>query len=335
MATLERGQSSALLQDLYQKKQNLRRIASEVGSMATELRDVRTRMAVQESSLEQERERRQAAEAKAKAMETELVLLQNSLEEKNSQVVSTSSVAEQYLRELVDVRVKLGSAQEAADANAAAAALAESQCATVMKEIQMKTEALQEHDAHVANLGQQLTDLQQELRVRENSQKQLQDEVERLETEIKVAVSRVVVRKDLEMKNALEELSIKNDEQLSKQMGAKDEEIGRMREEIKLLSSQLRIKAQELEAQMEKHRAADQDLKKRVLKLEFWLQDARTQNRKLQRIAEKKERELKDLRAQLALDANPDKGVQGLWGKQRLKVIMSVTVLVLALFAKR
>lgn len=335
MATLEKVQSSSLLQDLYQKKQNLRRIASEVGSMATELRDMRSRMAAQESSLEQETARRQAAETKAKDLETELELLQNALEEKNSLNASTASVAEQYLRELVDVRVKLGSAQEAADANAAAAALAESQCAMLMKEIQMKNEALQEHNAHTTKLSQQLSDLQQELRLRENSQKQLKDEVERLESEVKVAVTRVAARKDLEMKNSLEELSIKNAEQLSKHMSAKDEEIGRAREEIKLLSAQLRIKAQELEAQVEKHRVADQDLKKRVLKLEFWLQDARTQTRKLQRIAEKRERELKDLRAQLASNANPDKGVHGLWGNQRLKVMMSVTIVILALFARR
>ncbi|MCO5563965.1 hypothetical protein L7F22_017618 [Adiantum nelumboides] len=336
MSTLERGQSSsAILHDLYQKKQNLRRIASEVGTMATELRDMRTRMASQESSLEQETSRREAAEAKAKTLEWELEHLKNSLEEKTAHMTSTASVAEQYLRELVDVRVKLGSAQEAAEANATAAALAESQCATLVKEIELKSEALQEHDAHAAEMSQQLADVQQELRAREISQKHLKDEVERLENEVKVAVSRVVSNKELDQKNALEELSFKNAEQLSKLMNAKDDEIGRMREEIRLLSAQVRLKAQDLESQVEKHRTSDQELKKRMLKLEFWLQEARTQTRKYQKIAEKREKEIKDLRAQLVSNTSPEGGVQSVWNNQRLKVLMSVSVVLLALFAKR
>ncbi|MCO5577958.1 hypothetical protein L7F22_031795 [Adiantum nelumboides] len=99
MGTLERAPSSteqnALLKDLYEKKQNIRRIASEVGSMASELRDVRAHMSMQEANLEQETARRQAAEAKAIAMEKELEVLQKILEERNTQTTSTVAVAEQ------------------------------------------------------------------------------------------------------------------------------------------------------------------------------------------------------------------------------------------------
>eukprot|EP01018_Ginkgo_biloba_P009569 Gb_37887 [translate_table: standard] len=84
-----------LLKDLQEKKQNFKRMASEVGSMASELRDVRSRMAAQEASFARETACRQAAEAKARNMERELHQLQKSLEEKNCQVQSSTSAAEQ------------------------------------------------------------------------------------------------------------------------------------------------------------------------------------------------------------------------------------------------
>ncbi|KAH7443949.1 hypothetical protein KP509_02G057600 [Ceratopteris richardii] len=264
----------------------------------------------------------------------ELEHLKNNLDEKNAHASSTATVAEQYLRELVDVRIKLGSAQEVAETNAMAAAKAETQCMMLMKEIEAKNEILQEHDAHVAELTDQLTYLQQEINTRELHQKELKEEVLKLEREAKLAALRVAASKDLELKRVLEEISIRNSEQLSKLVNAKDDEISRMKEEIRLLSAQLRLKAQELETQVEKHRAADQELKKRVVKLEFWLQEARNQTRKFQKIIEKREKELKDLQAQLASNTGPVKVSRSVWNDQRLKVIMSITVVVLALFAR-
>lgn len=332
MATIERAPSSiesnALLKDLYEKKQNLRRIASEVGSMASELRDVRTRMASQESHLEQETARRQAAEAKAKTMERELELMHKSLEEKNAHAISTAAVAEQYLRELVDVRARLESFQETADPKVASAVTAQLQCKTLMEELEMKNEALIEHDAYAKKLSQQLLDLQQELQLREGSQMHLKEEVERMETEMKSAVAKITSRKE-------SELNMKNAEHLVKHLSVKDEEIVRQREELRLLSAHLKMKAREVEAQMDKHRTADQDLKKRVIKLEFWLQEARTQARKLQRIAERKEKELKGLRAQLASNTTASKRTSGFWGSPKLKIFMSVSAVALFFFAKR
>lgn len=53
---------------------------------------MRTHMTAQESSLDKETARRQAAETKAKALEMELELLQNTMEEKSSHTASTISV---------------------------------------------------------------------------------------------------------------------------------------------------------------------------------------------------------------------------------------------------
>lgn len=337
-SSVSSAESNALLKDLYEKKLNLRRIASEVGSMASELRDVRGRMSAQESTLEQEVARRQSAEAKAKSMEKELELLHKNLDEKSSQATSTASVAEQYLRELVDVRAKLGSTEEVAEANAASATTAQLQYKHLLKELEKKNEALQEHEDSVAELSQQLSELQHELRQRESSQMHWKSEVERLEAEMKIAVARVSANKDSELRKSLEDLSAKNTEQLARHLGVKDEEITKLREEIKLISAQLTLKTQELEVQMGKQRRADQELKKKIIKLEFWLQEARTQTRKLQRIAEKKEKEIKDLRSQLRLkDANATSvtGVSSFWGSSRFKILMSVSVVMLVFLAKR
>lgn len=84
-----------ILQALQERKQNFKRMASEVGSMASEIRDVRSRLASQEASLARESACRQVAEAKASSMETELLRLQKNLEERDSQLQTSASVAEQ------------------------------------------------------------------------------------------------------------------------------------------------------------------------------------------------------------------------------------------------
>lgn len=326
---------NALLKDLYEKKQNIRRIASEVGSMATELRDVRARMAVQEANLEQETARRQAAEAKAMNMEKELEMLKKSLEEKSAHTISNAGVAEQYLRELVDGRARLGSVLKTVEINASSATLAQSQYKALMKELEMKNEALIEQEAYAMKLSQQLMDLQQELHKREGSQKHLKEEVEKMESEMKLAVTKMFNRKESQLQGSMEELTAKNADQLVKHLTVKDEEIVRQREELRLLSAQLKMKARELESQMENHQSADHDLKKRVVKLEFWLQQARNQSRKLQRIAEKKEKELKDLRAKLTSHVSHPKHTTSFWRGPKFKVIASVSAMALFIFAKR
>eukprot|EP00249_Psilotum_nudum_P012290 c236_g1_i1 orf=213-1244(-) len=343
MATSERrsdslGEPNTLLKDLHEKKQNLRRIANEVGSMAFELRDVRSRMAAQEASLAQETARRQSAESKARSVERELELLQKNLEERNSQALHSTSVAEQYLQELVDVRAKLEAGQTAADSSATVGNTVHLQCTNLLKEIEKKYELLQEREKFITRLGQQLTELQHDMKQREISQKQSRDEVERFQAEMKMALAKTSANKDGEFKKLMEDFSAKNVEQFAKHLSAKDDEIARVREEIKLASAQLKFKTQDLEAQLEKQRKADQELKKRVIKLEFWLQDARSQTRKLQRIAERREKEIKDLRAQLWLkeaDSITPKAKSRLWDGSRFKILLSVSVVALLFLARR
>ncbi|XP_020520437.1 tropomyosin isoform X1 [Amborella trichopoda] len=329
-----------LLKDLHEKKQSFRRMASDVVSLAAELKDVRSRMLSQEELFARESKTRKAAESKAKSMEEEIQRLQKRLEERNGQLQASSSNAEHYHKELDDLRSQLSAAQATADASAASAQSAHLQCLTLLQEVDDKNSSLQDHEARVDRLGKQIDNLQHDLQQREISQKELRDEVLRIEREIKLAVSKAGDSKDCELRKLLEEVSPKNFENITKHLSAKDEEIARLRDEIRIMSAHWKLKTQELESQvfflflcsclryplshqqfnfschtiniysipiylysdqLEKQRRADQELKKRVLKLEFCLQEARSQTRKLQRMGERRDKALKELMEQLTL----------------------------------
>ncbi|XP_058083609.1 nuclear envelope-associated protein 2-like isoform X2 [Magnolia sinica] len=154
-----------------------------------------------------------------------------------------------------------------------------------------------------------------------------------------VAVAKAGANKDCELRKILEEVSPKNFEKINKHLSAKDEEIARLRDEIRVMSAHWKIKTKELEQQLEKHRRADQELKKRVLKLEFCLQEARSQTRKLQRMGERRDKALKELRDQLAMKQQCGGGCtndkQNFWESSGFKIVVSMSMLVLVVFAKR
>lgn len=118
--------------------------------------------------------------------------------------------------------------------------------------------------------------------------------------------------------------------------------------------------------QIEKHRRADQELKKRIVKLEFCLQEARSQTRKLQRViyhiiiffffllplcialnqdcdiyhlckqmGERRDQALKELRDQLAMKQCSCIDKPNFWESSGLKVIVSMSMLVLVVFSRR
>lgn len=326
-----------ILQALQEKKQNFKRMASEVGSMASEIRDVRSRLATQEASLARESACRQVAEAKASSMETELRELQKNLEERDSQLQTSASVAEQYLRKLVDVRSRLTETQALAESSAASAQSAGLQCFSLLEELDKKNKLLEEQESRVTTLGRQLEELQHDLSSREVSQRELKEEIVRIEQEISFAVTKAVTHKDCELQKVLNEVSTKNFENLSKHLSTKDEEIARLKEEIKIMSTQWKLKTQDLEAQLEKQRRADQELRKRVLKLEFCLQETRSQTRKLQRIGERRDKAIKELREQLQTRKNGSASSEkpSFWESSGFKFLVSMSMVVLVIFSKR
>ncbi|KAH7666556.1 hypothetical protein IHE45_12G003500 [Dioscorea alata] len=318
-----------LLKDLSEKKQTFRR---SVVSLAAELKDVRGRLSSQEKSFAHETMTRKMAETKAMNMELEVGMLQKCLEEKNDCLQKSAATAEQ---ELDDLRSQLSITQATAEASAASAESAQSQCLSLLKELESKNNSLKEHEIRVNKLGEQLDLLQKDLQTRELSQRQLKDEVIRIEEEIMVAIAKSGADKDSELMRILDEISPKNIENMKKHLNSKDEEIIRLRDEIRFLSAHWKQKTKDLESQIEKHRRADQELKKRIVKLEFCLQEARSQTRKLQRMGERRDQALKELRDQLAMKQCSCIDKPNFWESSGLKVIVSMSMLVLVVFSRR
>ncbi|WCJ26850.1 Nuclear envelope-associated protein 2 [Euphorbia peplus] len=327
-----------LLKDLNERKQSFRK---NVVSLASELKEVRSRLASQEQSFAKESLTRQASENKAKTMENQICTLQKRLEERNAQLQASASAAEKYLSDLDGIRSQLNTAQATADASAASAQAAQLQCLALLKELDVKNSSLKEHEDRVTKLGEQLDNLQKDLQARESSQMQLKDEVHRIEEDIMQAIAKSGAGKDCELRKLLDEVSPKNVEKMNRLLVVKDEEIAKLKDEIRIMSAHWKLKTQDLESQLEKQRRADQELKKRVLKLEFCLQEARSQTRKLQRMGERRDKALKELREQLASKQQPvaavfnNEKLQNFWESSGFKIVVSMSMLVLVVVSKR
>ncbi|KAH1229511.1 Nuclear envelope-associated protein 2 [Glycine max] len=280
------------------------------------------------------------AETNAKNMELQIGRLQKNLEERNEQLQASASSAEKYLKELDDLRTQLVTTRATADASAASAQSAQLQCLELVKELNEKNGSLREHEDRVLRLGEQLDNLQKDLQARESSQKQLKDEVLRIEHDIMEALAKAGENKNCELRKILDEVSPKNFEKMNKILGVKDDEIAKLKDEIKIMSAHWKLKTKELESQLEKQRRADQELKKKVLKLEFCLQEARSQTRKLQRMGERRDKAIKELRDQLAAKqqrevAAADKLNQNFWDTSGFKMVVSMSMLILVVFSRR
>lgn len=324
-----------LLKDLDEKKLSFRR---NVVSLAAELKDVRSRLSSQEESFAKESSTRQEAETRARNMEHEICRLQKSLDERNLQLKASSSDAEKYQRELDHLISQLSSIKATADASAISAQSAQMQCEVLLKELDLKNRSLKEHEARVNHLAHQLDLLQKDLESRESSQKQLKDEVMRVEHDIMEALSKAGENNDCELRKILDEVSPRNLDKMMKLLSAKDEEITKLRDEVRVMSAHWKLKTRDLESQLEKHRRADQELKKRVLKLEFCLHEARAQTRKLQRMGERRDKALKEMRDELAAAKNGGNGEnqnQNFWEMPGFKIAVSMSMVILVLFSKR
>ncbi|CAN1219302.1 Nuclear envelope-associated protein 2 [Linum perenne] len=145
--------------------------------------------------------------------------------------------------------------------------------------------------------------------------------------------------KDCELRKVLDEVSPKNFEKINKLLIGKDEEIVKLRDEIRIMSADWKVKTNDLESQLEKQRRADQELRKRVLKLEFCLQEARSQTRKLEQMGERRDRAIKELQSQLAAKQTGGGGNnnenQNFWETSSFKIVASMSMLVLVMFSKR
>lgn len=259
------------------------------------------------------------------------------MEEKNGQLQFSALNTEKYVKQLDDLKSQLSATQATADASAASAHSAQLQRLVLLKELDEKNSSLKEHEVRVNKLGEQLDLLQKDLQARESSQRQLKDEVMRIEHDIMQALAKSGANPDCELRKVLAEVSPKNIEKMNKLLTNKDEELAKLRDEVKVMSAHWKLRTKELESQLEKHRRADQELKKRIVKLEFCLQEARTQTRKLQRMGERRDKAIQELRDQLATKqgGTSSNNNQNFWDTSGFKVVVSLSMLMLVLFSKR
>ena len=143
----------------------------------------------------------------------------------------------QHLKDLDDFRTQLSAARASADASAASAQSAQLQCSQLLKELNEKNSSLREHEDCVTRLVEQLHSLQKDLLARESSQKQLKDDVLRIEHDIMEALAKA-------------EVSPKNFDKMNKLLLVKDEEIAKLKDEIKIMSAHWKLKTMELESQV-------------------------------------------------------------------------------------
>ncbi|KAJ0253154.1 Nuclear envelope-associated protein 2 [Hirschfeldia incana] len=324
-----------LLRDLDGKKESFRR---NVVSMVSELNQVRGLLVSQEQSFVRESVFRKEAETKAKNMEVEICKLQKKLEDRNCQLEASTSAAEKFLEEADDLRSQLALTKKTAETSAASAQSAHLQCSMLAEQLDDKTRSLREHQDRVTQLAHHLDNLQMDLRTRECSQKELRDEVMRIEREITEAVAKSGKDTECELRKLVEEVSPKKFEKMNRLLSVKDEEIAKLKDEVRLMSAHWKLKTKGLESQLEKQRRTDQELKKKVLKLEFCLQEARSQTRKLQRMGEKRDKAIQELRDQIT-GKQWDESVSGekgnIWDTSGFKIVVSMSMLLLVIVTKR
>ncbi|XP_057963142.1 nuclear envelope-associated protein 2-like [Malania oleifera] len=233
-AATEAREVDPLLKDLSEKRQSFRR---NVESLAAELKGVRSRLAALQHSLAVETTARQEAETKAEMMEEEICRLHKSLEEKDGQLKASECTAEKYLKELDDLRSQLLAAQATAYASASSAESVLLQCLELLKELDRRNGLLKEHENILSKLGKLLDLLQNDLEARESSQKQMRDEVLRIEHGIMQATAESRKHRDYRLAKTVYELSGENFDKINKLLTVTDELIAELGDEIRTASA--------------------------------------------------------------------------------------------------
>ncbi|XP_048625681.1 nuclear envelope-associated protein 2-like [Brassica napus] len=143
---------------------------------------------------------------------------------------------------------------------------------------------------------------------------------------------------ECELRKILEEVSPKSIERMNRLLSVKDEEIAKLKDEVRLMSAHWKLKTKGLETQLEKQRRTDQELKKKVVKLEFCLQEAGSQTRKLQRMGEKRDKAIKELRDQITgkqWNESVPREKPNFWDTSGFKIVVSMSMLLLVIVSKK
>lgn len=157
----------------------------------------------------------------------------------------------QFIKELEEFRSQLDATKQTAEASADSAHSTHIQCSMLKKQLDDKTRSLREHEDRVTQLGHQLDNLQRDLSLRECSEKQLREEVTRIEREITEAIAKAGLGStDCAFQKLLEDVSPMKLERTNRLVEVKDEEITKLKDEIRLMSGHWKHKTKELESQV-------------------------------------------------------------------------------------
>lgn len=157
----------------------------------------------------------------------------------------------QFIKELEEFRSKLDATKQTAEASADSAQSTQIQCSMLKKQLDDKTRSLREHEDRVTQLGHQLDDLQRDLSLRECSEKQLREEVMRIEREVREAIAKAGIGgMDCELQKLLEDVCPIKFEKMNRLVEVKDEEITKLKDDIRLMSGHWKHKTKELESQV-------------------------------------------------------------------------------------
>ncbi|KAL2631718.1 hypothetical protein R1flu_016404 [Riccia fluitans] len=333
----ESAGGGSLFKEVVEKKQNLRRIASEVGVMAAELHKFRSRGVAREAALQEETARRQAAEAYAKELARELEQMHKCLEDTRSQAESSAERFEQYAGEVAKLRDRLSVSEEVAEAISEYSESAQQQLKELLNEVEEKDLLLREQRDLIAILEEHVRELEEELQRKEESHMHLKYDVHDLDSPIQKSVDGNITTKQSQFRQLLDQVSSRNIDHLERYLSDKDDDVVRLKQDVREANTELRLKTLELNSQMERQERAEQELRKRLVRLELSLQEARSQAKKMKKISGRKEKEMEQLRSQVWLlegSANASKE-RHFWDHLRLRTVLSVSLVAMICLLKR
>lgn len=289
--------------------------------MPVETQNVRNRAAdLQEGSALREdsgdSSRHGAKTSNARDLTKQLERMHECLEDARLEAQSSSSIAEQSLKELMDVTERLAEAEEITDSATAAATSYRLQCEILTTELEQRNSELQVSKTSTETLKQELAQLQDEMKRKAPTQNQLRYEAQDLAVQIEMALRRTQSHKECESQKLLHEVSTQNLKHLEKQLMSKDEKIARLKQEL------------------EKQHLLDQELQKKIIQLEFCFGEAQREIRKLNKIIE--EQDNRCLCSQIWLqEAKSSAGSQpNFWSNFTLPGLLSVSALAMVCILK-
>lgn len=157
----------------------------------------------------------------------------------------------QFIKDLEELRSQLDATKQTAETSADSAQSTQIQCSVLKKQLDDKTRSLREHEDRITHLAHQLDNLQRVMSLRECSEKQLREEVKRIEREITEAIAKAGIGgTDCMIQNLIEDVSQMKFEKMNRLVEVKDEEITKLKDEIRLMSGHWKHKTKELECQV-------------------------------------------------------------------------------------